>query len=148
MSVITRGGKPIRAMKQPEYTRDDLKHIPEAALGMACCHTLAMGDYRDFVSNHPEVNKILEKLTKEGLSISDIRNTPSSVQVNHMAMMQRALEICKREGINVGDYREAMVCVRRMAKDAVVDLAIDSEFFEELVPEELRVGIISHVMDI
>jgi len=148
MMQLTRDGKPIRGMERPEYTRDDLKHISSGALGMVCCHALAMGDFRDYITNHPMKTEIQEKLLKDGISIGAARNTPSVIHVNHMAMMQKALEICKREKIDVSDYREAMTCARRISKDDIVDLAINSEFFEELVPEELRIGMISHVMDI
>jgi hypothetical protein len=146
--MIMRNGKPIRATELPKYTRDDLKHISDVALELACCHTLAIGDFRHFLVNHPAKDAIRERLTNGGISLNEARNTPSPIQANHMTMMHKAMEICKRENSSVREYREAMTCVRRMHGSDVVDMALSSRFFEELVPEELRIGMISQVMDI
>ena len=140
MEPFFKNGKPAT-----KYTKEDLTDIQELPLGLACCHALTTGDFVDYI------NKQLEDKHRSNWSPSiNFRNarSASGVHDHHMAMMQRSMAICRQEGAKIEDYREAMFRVRRIAKDDIVDLAMKCEFFEELVPEAVRIGIVNYVMDI
>jgi hypothetical protein len=130
-----------------QYTRDDLEHVSIIALGLACCHALATGDYHEYVANHFEKKYAKSMFDIPSVSLKQARST-SGIHTYHMTLMKKSMEICKRMGVKIADYREAMICVRNLSGADIVDLAFECEFFDELIPEELRVGLINHVMEI
>ena len=126
------------------YTKDG--DIPKI-LELACCHVLAIGDFRHYLTKHPMTGPIANILATE-VDIKGIRKMHSVVQKAMLMCEQKAMSICVRDNF---DYRKAMTYASRMYESKITDIVLKSKYYGEIIPEEIqeeiKIGMIDKVMD-
>jgi hypothetical protein len=117
------------------------------AIELACCHRLGAQDFFDHAKRKEDQIENPYANFNEFVPLDKVRNA-TGLHTHHLDMMKKAMTICKREGVPIADYRQAMIDVRRMDPNEIAWRALDSKFFREVTPEEIAEAFIAHVMAI
>lgn len=123
--------------------------LPNVLLELACCHLIAMTDMKNILLHEGKLwviddNRPVAK-PASGPRTNDSGLDSAKVNCSHIEMMTKAINILKRENLDPNQYRYALAKARTLSDHERTSIAISSQFFNEMVPEEALVAIVGCV---
>lgn len=118
--------------------------LPSIALELACCHLISMTDMRCILEHEGKLNVSNDDRSHK-MSGNESGLDSASVNCSHVGMMTKAINILKRENQDPHGYGLALAHARTLPDHERTSIAIGSQFFTEMVPEEALIAIMGCV---
>lgn len=137
--------------------------LPDIAIELACCHLIAMTDMKDVAfkkvdqgpgvapsgANTPiSVGQNIQEIDilEQTRALTSKDTDRIGISCSHIDMMNKAIQILKREGIDPNLYRLALAKARTIPEHEKCRIVMEGQFAEELIPAEAYRAIISCIM--
>jgi len=137
--------------------------LPEIAIELACCHLVAMTDMKMTAFTETDqgpgvkpgaqtkisVGKNIREFDILGQAAVLVSKDTERIEMStsHIDMMNRAIKILIREGIDPDLYRLALAKARTLPDHERTRMVLEGQFTEEMIPPEAFRAIINCVMD-
>jgi len=114
--------------------------LHSTSIELACCHLIAMTDMKGILQHEWKLGPYAPNPRMDDNGLDGM-----TVNLSHVDMMNKAINILKREKIDPNEYRFALAHARTLSDSERTNIAIDSRFFSELISEEALNAIIGCV---
>jgi hypothetical protein len=112
---------------------------------LACCQLVTT--IEDKLSTRiPTYEALVDRISMSGMI--DFDEFRKRLNHNTIEVVRRITKVCVRDGINLLTYKEKLYEARDFDLDKIVDLAIVSEYFDEVVVAPLEMVIVGRVMEL
>lgn len=114
-------------------------------INLACLQLIS--SIEDKLSSRvPLYAELIEKIGSS--KIDDFEAFRERLNHDTIDVVRRITKICIRDGIDLFKYKESLYVARKFDLDKIIDLAISSAYFNEVIIRPLEMTIVGRVMEL